>query len=89
MGSSSVDVRGSDFQVIPFGAGRRICAGMSMGIRMADLILATLLYSFNFSLPHGQLPETLDMAEAFGLSMHKAVPLLVVPHARLPLHLYD
>lgn len=86
---SSVDVRGSDFQVIPFGAGRRICAGMSMGIRMVELMLATLLHSFNFSLPHGQLPETLDMAEAFGLTMRKAVPLLVVPTARLPLHHYN
>ncbi|KAI5330207.1 hypothetical protein L3X38_029605 [Prunus dulcis] len=27
-----VDVRGNDFEVIPFGAGRRICAGMSLGL---------------------------------------------------------
>jgi flavonoid 3'-monooxygenase len=86
---SNVDVRGSDFQVIPFGAGRRICAGMSMGIRMVQLILATLLHSFDLSLPDGQLPEKLDMVEAFGLTMHKAVPLIVVPAARLPLHLYN
>uniref|UniRef100_A0A0K8TU13 Cytochrome P450 CYP75B95 n=1 Tax=Picea glauca TaxID=3330 RepID=A0A0K8TU13_PICGL len=86
---SNVDVRGSDFQVIPFGAGRRICAGMSMGMRMVQLILATLLHSFDLSLPDGQLPEKLDMVEAFGLTMHKAVPLIVVPAARLPLHLYN
>lgn len=85
---SSVDVRGSDFQIIPFGAGRRICAGMSMGIRMVQLILATLLHSFDLSLPNGQPPEALDMAESSGLTLRKAAPLLVVPAARIPIHLY-
>lgn len=86
---SSVDVRGSDFQLIPFGAGRRICAGMSMGIRMVQLMLATLVHSFDLSLPNGQTPETLDMAESSGLTLHKAAPLLVVPAARIPFHLYQ
>jgi flavonoid 3'-monooxygenase len=86
---SSVDVRGNDFQVIPFGSGRRICAGMSMGLRIVQLMLATLLHSFDLSLPDGQPPEKLDMVEAFGLTVHKAVPLLVVPASRLPLHLYN
>jgi cytochrome P450 len=85
---SIVDVRGRHFEVIPFGAGRRICVGMSMAIRMIQLMLATLLHSFDFSLPNGQQSEMLDMEEAFGLTMHKAMPLLVVPVARLPLHLY-
>eukprot|EP00253_Pinus_taeda_P013252 PITA_13252 len=85
---SNVDVRGSDFQLIPFGAGRRICAGMSMGIRMVQLMLATLLHSFDLSLPNGQPPETLDMAESSGLTLRKAAPLLVVPAARIPIHLY-
>jgi len=85
---STVDVRGTDFQVIPFGAGRRICAGVSMGIRMVQLMLASLLHSFDWSLPEGQQPENLDMAEAYGLTLQKAVPLLAVPAARLPHHLY-
>lgn len=58
---SSVDVRGSDFQLIPFGAGRRICAGMSMGLRIIQLMLATLLQSFDLCLPDGQSPEKPDM----------------------------
>lgn len=86
---SSVDVRGSDFHLIPFGAGRRICAGMSMGLRIIQLMLATLLQSFDLCLPDGQSPEKLDMAEAFGLTIHKEVPLLAVPTARRPFHLYD
>eukprot|EP00253_Pinus_taeda_P003173 PITA_03173 len=86
---STVDVRGNDFEVIPFGAGRRVCAGMNMGMRMMQLILASLLHSFTLSLPDGQLPEKLDMAEACSLTLHKAVPLLVVPAARLPPDLYN
>ena len=30
-----VDVKGGDFGLIPFGAGRRICAGLSWGLRMS------------------------------------------------------
>jgi len=86
---SSVDILGSSFQVIPFGAGRRICAGMSMGLLMVQFILATLLHSFDWSIPDGQPPEKLDMTEAFGLTMHRVAPLLVVPTARLPFDLYN
>lgn len=86
---SAVDVRGTDFEVIPFGAGRRVCAGVSMGIRMVQLMLASLVHSFDWSLPEGQLPENLDMAEAYGLTLQKAVPLLAAPAARLPHHLYN
>lgn len=84
---SSVDVRGSDFEVIPFGAGRRNCAGMNMAIRMVQLMVASLVHSFDLLLPNGQPPEELDMAETFCLTMRKAEPLLVVPTARLPFHL--
>lgn len=83
---STVDVRGNDFQLIPFGAGRRICPGLSMALRTVPLMLATLTHSFEFSLPNGQSPEKLDMAEAVGLTMRKQVPLLVVPTARLPFY---
>jgi cytochrome P450 len=58
---SSVDIRGSNFEVIPFGAGRRMCAGMNMGLLMVQFILATLLHSFDLSLPDGESPEKLDM----------------------------
>ncbi|KAL7139328.1 hypothetical protein ABFS83_09G043400 [Erythranthe nasuta] len=85
----NVDVRGNDFEVIPFGAGRRICAGMSLGLRMVQLLTATLIHAFDFELANGQLPETLNMEEAYGLTLQRDEPLLVHPKPRLAPHLYE
>ncbi|XP_061358396.1 flavonoid 3'-monooxygenase-like [Gastrolobium bilobum] len=84
-----VDVRGNDFEVIPFGAGRRICAGMSLGLRMVQLLTATLAHSFNWELENGLNPEKLDMEEAYGLTLQRAVPLSVHPKPRLSPHVYS
>ena len=43
-----VDVKGGDFGLIPFGAGRRICAGLSWGLRMVTLASATLVHAFRW-----------------------------------------
>ncbi|XVF49972.1 hypothetical protein PTKIN_Ptkin04bG0059100 [Pterospermum kingtungense] len=79
----NADVRGNDFEVIPFGAGRRICAGMSLGLRMVQLLTATLAHAFDWELADGMMPEKLNMDEAFGLTLQRAVPLLVHPRPRL------
>lgn len=79
----NADVRGNDFEVIPFGAGRRICAGMSLGLRMVQLMTATLVHAFNLELPEGQLAEKLNMEEAYGLTLQRAAPLMVHPRPRL------
>lgn len=84
----NADVRGNDFEVIPFGAGRRICAGMSLGLRMVQLLTATLVHAFDWKLADGMKPEELNMMEAFGLTLQRAVPLTVHPRPRLVRHLY-
>ncbi|KAF0929272.1 hypothetical protein E2562_019594 [Oryza meyeriana var. granulata] len=78
-----VDVKGSDFGLIPFGAGRRICAGLSWGLRMVTLMTATLLHGFDWVLPNGATPHKLNMEEAYGLTLQRAVPLMVQPVPRL------
>ncbi|XP_077214805.1 flavonoid 3'-monooxygenase-like [Tasmannia lanceolata] len=83
-----IDIRGNDFEVIPFGAGRRICAGMSLGLRMVQFMTATLVHTFNWTLPNGQIPEKLDMEEAYGLTLQRAVPLMVCPLPRLDPRVY-
>ena len=44
MGSTcSTDLRGQDFELIPFGGGRRICPGISMAISTVELAVSNHL----------------------------------------------
>ncbi|KAA8521950.1 hypothetical protein F0562_012736 [Nyssa sinensis] len=76
---SHVDVRGRDFELIPFGAGRRICPGLPLAVRMVHLMLGSLINSFNWKLEDGIGPEDMNMEDKFGLTLEKALPLRAVP----------
>ncbi|XP_065855376.1 cytochrome P450 76A2-like isoform X2 [Euphorbia lathyris] len=77
---SNVDFRGHHFELLPFGAGRRICAGLSLADRVVHLVLGALLHHFDWKLGGGELnPSTMDMRERSGITMRKLKPLLVVP----------
>ncbi|KAI3970821.1 hypothetical protein MKX01_024468 [Papaver californicum] len=86
---ANVDIKGNDFEVIPFGAGRRICAGLSLGLRMVQFMTATLIHGFNWELPEGQVIGKLNMDEAYGLTLQRASPLMVHPKPRLEAHVYS
>ncbi|XP_043704646.1 geraniol 8-hydroxylase-like [Telopea speciosissima] len=79
LGSSRFDFRGQDFELIPFGAGRRICPGMPFALRMVHLMLASLLQSFDWKIEDGRSPKDMDMTDKFGTSLHKALPLSAIP----------
>nr|WHU31430.1 flavonoid 3'-hydroxylase [Echinacea purpurea] len=85
----NVDVKGNDFEVIPFGAGRRICVGISLGLRMVQLLVATLVQTFDWELANGLQPEKLNMNEAYGLTLQRAEPLMVHPKPRLAPQVYE
>ncbi|KAH7837923.1 hypothetical protein Vadar_019602 [Vaccinium darrowii] len=72
---SSVDFRGKDFKLIPFGAGRRGCPGLNMGVAVVEFALANLLYWFNWELPDGMKREDIDTDVKPGITMHKKNPL--------------
>ncbi|WJX49386.1 hypothetical protein P8452_35827 [Trifolium repens] len=68
---SSINFLGQDFEFIPFGAGRRICPGISMAVASLELILANLLYSFDWELPNGLVKEDIDFEMLPGIAQHK------------------
>ncbi|XP_020093261.1 geraniol 8-hydroxylase-like [Ananas comosus] len=69
------DFRGKDFDLLPFGAGRRICPGLPLAARMVHLMLAALLHGFDRALPDGGAGGGVDMTGKFGVTLAKAVPL--------------
>ncbi|GAV76525.1 p450 domain-containing protein [Cephalotus follicularis] len=77
--NNSIEYKGTDFQFIPFGAGRRICPGMSYALPNIQLPLAQMLYHFDWKLPNDMKPEELDMTEEFGLSVKRKKDLFVIP----------
>jgi cytochrome P450 len=81
-GSPSVDFRGTDYQFIPFGAGRRICPGINFALPVLELALVSLLHHFEWELPAGMRLEDLDMGEAPGLTTPRRIPLVLVPKRR-------
>ncbi|KAK1265210.1 Flavonoid 3'-monooxygenase [Acorus gramineus] len=78
-----MDVKGNDFELIPFGAGRRICAGMGLGLRMVQLMMATLVHGFDWA-----VDGKVDMEEAYGITLQRAVPLTAWASPRLEAHVY-
>lgn len=73
-----IDYKGTDFELIPFGAGRRICPGLPLGHRVVHLILGSLIHSFDWKLA-SETPETIDMSEKLGFTLQKAKPLHAIP----------
>ncbi|KAE8657221.1 geraniol 8-hydroxylase-like [Hibiscus syriacus] len=76
---SGLDFRGRCFEYIPFGAGRRICPGLPLAVRMVHLMLASMIQCFDWKLPQGINPRDLDMQEQFGMTLKKAIPLCAIP----------
>ncbi|KAH9669835.1 Xanthotoxin 5-hydroxylase CYP82C4 [Citrus sinensis] len=81
-----IDLRGQNFELIPFGSGRRICPGISFAFQVMPLILASLLHGFDLATP---LDEPVDMEEAKSLTITRATPLKVLLTPRLSASLYD
>ncbi|KAL4559745.1 hypothetical protein LXL04_031890 [Taraxacum kok-saghyz] len=61
--NSSVDYKGMNFEFLPFGAGRRGCPGIQFATVIVELVLANLVYRYDFSLPDDVGGEELDMSE--------------------------
>ncbi|CAI0409643.1 unnamed protein product [Linum tenue] len=77
--NSDVDFRGQDFKLLPFGAGRRGCPGISFGLAVVEHTLAHLVGKFDWELPGGVEGQELDMTEATGFIAYRKTPLVAIP----------
>ncbi|KAL8484874.1 hypothetical protein ACS0TY_027244 [Phlomoides rotata] len=71
---TKLNFKGQDFELIPFGSGRRICPGLPQADRMVRLMVASLVNDFDWKFE----AENIDLTEKFGLALHKAVPLRAI-----------
>ncbi|TKY57651.1 cytochrome P450 family 71 protein [Spatholobus suberectus] len=80
---SSMEVKGNEFEVIPFGSGRRMCPAKHMGIVNVELSLANLVHTFDWGVPKGvDEEEMLDTQVKPGITMHKKSDLYLVAKKR-------
>ncbi|KAI7736625.1 hypothetical protein M8C21_025710 [Ambrosia artemisiifolia] len=79
----SPDFKGSNYEFLPFGSGRRSCPGMQLGLYTMEMAVAHLLHCFTWELPDEMKPSEIDMSDVFGLTAPKASRLVAVPTPRL------
>nr|AMZ03382.1 cytochrome P450 CYP71D379 [Plectranthus barbatus] len=77
---------GADFDYLPFGAGKRMCPGITFSMASVELVIAQLLYHFDWKLPEGMQPETMDMIENPGVTASRRDNLYAVatPYKQSP-----
>ncbi|KAL4602656.1 hypothetical protein ACB092_10G069300 [Castanea dentata] len=76
---SEIDVKRRNFELIPFGAGRRMCPGSPLVLRMLHLIFGSLIHTFDWKVEGDFKPKDIYFEEKFGLTLQKAKPLRAIP----------
>ncbi|CAI0437477.1 unnamed protein product [Linum tenue] len=77
--NNPIDFKGSNFEFLTFGSGRRICPGVAFSMANIELSLAKFLYHFDWELPSDVKIENLDMTELYGFAVRKKHNLKVIP----------
>lgn len=79
----------NNYELIPFGRGRRMCPAFTYATTMVSFLVANLVHSFDWTLPQGETPDNLDMSEDYGLAVNRRrCPLVLHGKLRSPASLY-
>ncbi|XP_058090385.1 cytochrome P450 CYP82D47-like [Magnolia sinica] len=80
----NVDVRGQQFEYIPFGSGRRSCSGVSFAMQVMHLTLARVLHGFEPARPSDAAMDIESLT--VGNPKSTAVEVLLSPRLRSDLY---
>ncbi|KAH6556951.1 hypothetical protein KP509_1Z146500 [Ceratopteris richardii] len=80
--TSTRDMKGQDYELLPFGSGRRMCLGIRLGMSMVTVTLANLIRFFDWEPALDKGVESIDMGEANGIGSAMEHPLKCTPHIR-------
>ncbi|KAH6756773.1 hypothetical protein C2S53_020931 [Perilla frutescens var. hirtella] len=75
----NIDFKGQDFELIPFGSGRRLCPGVPLANRMLHMTTATLVHNFDWKLEDATAAAADHRGELNGLADRRAAPLRILP----------
>ncbi|XP_031255498.1 licodione synthase-like [Pistacia vera] len=83
----NIDVKGFNYQLLPFGTGRRGCPGINLAMQELPTTLEAMIQCFNWKVvnPEGvemKGNDLVDMSERPGLTAPRAHDLVCVPVAR-------
>ncbi|PWA52916.1 cytochrome P450 93A3 [Artemisia annua] len=78
-----VDVRGQNYGLLPFGSGRRMCPGTSLGLQMIHATFGAMIQCFDWKAGTDRNLTSVDMDEGIGLNLPRANPLVCIPVARI------
>ncbi|XP_065857186.1 iridoid oxidase-like [Euphorbia lathyris] len=80
---SNIHYRGQNFELLPFGSGRRICVGYPLAHQILHLTVASLLQCFDWEIDSMSVVETMDMNERLGITVRKLIPLKAIPKKKI------
>ena len=78
LGNNNISLNGGSFELAPFGSGRRICPGLSLGVLSMEFILASLVHSFEW-----KANSKPNLKELFMFLLKLETPLVVKAYPRL------
>ncbi|XP_065856817.1 iridoid oxidase-like [Euphorbia lathyris] len=76
---SNIDYIGQNFELLPFGSGRRICVGFPLAHRILHFTIASLLHGFDWEIDTNSYAKAIDMNEKFGFTVKKLIPFRAIP----------
>ncbi|XP_030526040.1 3,9-dihydroxypterocarpan 6A-monooxygenase [Rhodamnia argentea] len=77
IGEHQMEFKGQNFRYLPFGSGRRGCAGASLAMQVMHPAIGSLVQCFDWKMMEGE--EAVDLSHGPGFAAEMAKPLVCYP----------